>query len=66
MPTLAPNLRDQLATVIGKESQDGGARVVAEAGAHAAIETLAVSLSARHGHRDHSFRGIVITWTGAS
>jgi len=21
---------------------------------------------ARHGHRDHSFRGIVITWTGAS
>jgi hypothetical protein len=24
------------------------------------------SLAARHGHRDHPFRGIVITWTGAS
>jgi hypothetical protein len=52
MPTLDPSLRDQLATVIGKENQDGGARAMAETGARAAIEALAVHLSAPHPHLD--------------
>ncbi len=52
MPTLDPSLRDQLATVIGKENADTGARLVAEAGAKAAIEALAVHLPSPYGHLD--------------
>lgn len=52
MPALDPSLRDLLATVIGKDNADGGARVVAEAGARAAIEALAVHLAASHAHLD--------------
>ena len=52
MPTLNPGQRDQLATVIGKENADGGARVVAAAGAQAAIEALAVHLPAPYSHLD--------------
>ena len=52
MPTLDPSLRDQLATVIGKERAEGGARVVAEEGARAAIESLAVHLLAPYAHLD--------------
>ncbi len=50
MPTLDPTLRDQLATVIGKENADTGARIIAEAGAKAAIEALAVHLAEMHPH----------------
>lgn len=52
MPTLDPSLRDQLATVIGKENADTGARLVAEAGAKAAIEALAVHLPSPYAHLD--------------
>lgn len=52
MPTLDPSLRDQLATVIGKETADTGARLVAEAGAKAAIEALAVQLASPYAHID--------------
>ncbi len=52
MPTLDPSLRDQLATVIGKENADTGARLVAEAGASAAIEALAVHLPSPYAHLD--------------
>jgi hypothetical protein len=52
MPTLDPSLRDQLATVIGKENADAGARLVAEAGASAAIEALAVHLPSPYAHLD--------------
>ncbi|EPX63268.1 Type II restriction enzyme, methylase subunits [Cystobacter fuscus DSM 2262] len=52
MPTLDLRLRDQLATVIGRENQDGGARVIAETGARAAIEALAVHLVVPYGHLD--------------
>lgn len=50
MPTLDPALRDQLATVIGKENAETGARIIAEAGARAAIEALAVHLAEMHPH----------------
>ncbi len=50
MPTLDPSLRDQLATMIGKESADTGARLVAEAGAKAAVGVRAAIL-ARLGDR---------------
>ena len=56
MPTLDPSLRDQLATVIGKESADGGARVIAEAGARASIEALAVHRAAPYAHLDAATR----------
>jgi len=52
MPTLDPSLRDLLATVIGKENADGGARAVAGAGALAALSALAVPLAAPHAHLD--------------
>ena len=52
MSTLDPSLRDLLATVIGKEGQDGGARAVAGAGALAALSALAVPLAAPHAHLD--------------
>ena len=52
MPALDPRLRDLLATIIGKDTADGGARMVAEAGARAAIEALAVHLPAPHAHLD--------------
>ena len=52
MPTLDPALRDQLATVIGKENADGGARSIAEAGARTAIEALAVHLPKPYDHLD--------------
>lgn len=58
MPILDSNLRDQLATVIGKESQEGGARAVAEAGATAAIESLAVHLKAPYAHLDLDARAL--------
>lgn len=52
MPTLDSSLRDQLASVIGKENADTGARIIAEAGAKAAIEALAVHLPSPYGHLD--------------
>jgi len=52
MPTLDSTLRDRLATVIGKENVDDGARALAAAGARAAIEALAVHLSTPYGHQD--------------
>jgi hypothetical protein len=52
MATLDPSLRDQLATVIGKENADTGARIIAEAAARAAIEALAVHLASPHDHLD--------------
>lgn len=52
MPTLDPSLRDQLATVIGKENADTGARLVAEAGAKAALSALAVHLPSPYAHLD--------------
>ena len=52
MPTLEPSLRDQLAAVIGKENAETGARLIAEAGAKAAIEALAVHLPAPYPHLD--------------
>ncbi len=56
MPTLDPSLRDQLATVIGKENADTGARLVAEAGAKAAIEALAVHLPSPYAHLDAALK----------
>jgi hypothetical protein len=52
MPTLESNLRDQLATVVGKENADGGARAVAEAGARAALSALSVHLPTPYAHLD--------------
>jgi hypothetical protein len=52
MPTLDSNLRDQLATVVGKENADGGARAVAEAGARAALSALSVHLPTPYAHLD--------------
>lgn len=52
MPTLDPKLRDLLAVVIGKENAETGARILAEAGASAAIEGLAVHLPAPYSHLD--------------
>lgn len=52
MPTLDPSLRDELAKVIGKENQGNGARAAAEAGARAAIETLAVHRATSYAHMD--------------
>jgi hypothetical protein len=56
MPTLDPKLREQLASVIGKENQEGGARVLAEAGSRASIEALAVHLPAPYAHLDAAGR----------
>ncbi len=56
MPTLDSSLRDQLATVIGKDNADGGARAVAEAGARAALSALAVHLAAPYAHLDATGR----------
>ena len=56
MATLDSTLRDRLATVIGKENTDGGARALAAAGARAAIEALAVHLAAPHAHHDDASR----------
>jgi hypothetical protein len=52
MPTLDSNLRDQLATVVGKENADGGARAVAEAGARAALSAMSVHLATPYAHLD--------------
>ncbi len=56
MPTLDADLRDLLATVIGKESATSGARLVAEGAAKAALEALAVPLPAPHAHLSESQR----------
>jgi hypothetical protein len=56
MPTLDTELRDLLATVIGKESATTGARVIAETAARAALEALAVALPAPYAHLTDSQR----------
>jgi hypothetical protein len=58
MPTLDSSLRDQLATVIGKENAETGARAVAEAGARAAIEALAVHLPTPYAHLDAAAKAL--------
>ena len=58
MPTLDSTLRDQLATVIGKENAETGARAPAEAGARAAIEALAVHLPAPYAHLDTAAKAL--------
>jgi len=58
MPTLDSRLRDQLATVIGKENTETGARAAAEAGARAAIEALAVHLPAPYAHLDSAAKSL--------
>ena len=56
MPALDPTLRDQLATIIGKEGRNDGARVTAEAGARAALEALAVHRAEPYDHMPTSAR----------